>query len=263
MRIRITQGRAFTDADDATRAPIAIVSESVAQRYWPGQDPIGKRVQFTTGSPWATVVGVAADTRYRQLTRDWLTTYFPARQFFFFAPVAVVVRTATDTTAGFQDLGSAVRAEEPAAAVHSIETMAKLLADETRRQRTAVAIAVLFSLIAIVVAALGVYAAFSYEITQRARELAVHAAIGATPAQLLQLTLRQSVLLGAIGAAIGLTAAAGLTGFLNALLFDVAPLDLATFVVAGAMLMAIVILASLAPARRATRVDPITLLRSE
>ena len=95
--------------------------------------------------------------------------------------------------------------------------MAKLLADETRRQRTAVAIAVLFSLIAIVVAALGVYAAFSYEITQRARELAVHAAIGATPAQLLQLTLRQSILLGAIGAAIGLTAAAGLTGFLNAL----------------------------------------------
>ena len=90
MRIRITRGRAFTDADDATRAPIAIVSESVAQRYWPGQDPIGKRVQFTTGSPWATVVGIAADTRYRQLTRDWLTTYFPARQFSFFAPVAVV-----------------------------------------------------------------------------------------------------------------------------------------------------------------------------
>ena len=263
MRIRITRGRAFTDADDSTRAPVAIVSETVAQRYWPGQDPIGKRVQFTTGSPWATVVGVAADTRYRQLTRDWLTTYFPARQFSFFAPVAVVVRTAADTTAGFQDLGSAVRAEEPAAAVHSIETMAKLLAEETRRQRTAVAIAVLFSLIAIVVAALGVYAAFSYEITQRARELAVHAAIGATPAQLLQLTLRQSILLGAIGAAIGLTAAAGLTGFLNALLFDVAPLDLATFVVAGAVLMAIVILASLVPARRATRVDPISLLRSE
>jgi putative ABC transport system permease protein len=263
MRIRITKGRAFTEADDATRAPVAIVSEAVAQRYWPGQDPIGKRVQFTTGSRWATVVGVAADTRYRQLTRDWLTTYFPARQFFFFAPTAVVVRTAGDPIAAFPDLGRAVRAEEPAAAVHSIETMAKLLADETSRQRTAVAIAVLFSLIAIVVAALGVYAAFSYELTQRGRELAVHAAVGATPVQLLQLTLRQSILLGAIGAVIGLTAASGLTGLLNTLLFNVTSLDLMTFVVAGAMLMTIVILASLVPARRAMRVDPISLLRSE
>jgi hypothetical protein len=84
LGIPITQGRAFADADDGNAAPVAIVSESVAQRYWPGQNPVGKRVQFTPQFEWTTVVGVAADTRYRELTRAWLTVYCPAKQFSFF-----------------------------------------------------------------------------------------------------------------------------------------------------------------------------------
>ena len=263
LGIPVTKGRAFTDADDGTTAPVAIVSESVAQRYWPGQNPIGKRVQLTAQFPWTTVVGVAADTRYRELTRDWLTVYFPAKQFFFFAPGALVVRTVADPGAVLAAIRRTIQREEPAAAVHSVETMEKMVADETARQRTAVAIATLFAFIAITVAAIGVYGVVSYDVVHRARELAVRSALGASPGRILGITLRQSLSMAAVGAAIGLTAASMLTRFLRTLLFEVSPLDLTTFVLAGAGLLTIVLLASVVPARRAARVNPALLLRSE
>jgi putative ABC transport system permease protein len=156
-----------------------------------------------------------------------------------------------------------IHAEEPAAAVHSMETMEKLVRDETARPRTAVAIATLFAFIAIIVAAIGVYGVFSYESIHRARELAVHSAIGASPAQILGIALRQSLAVAAIGTAIGLLAAAVLTRFLSTLLFEVSHLDITTFVLAGAGLLTIVVLASVVPAQRAARVDPVLLLRSE
>lgn len=263
LGIPITQGRAFTDADDGDARPVAIVSESVAERYWPGQNPIGKRVQFTSQFPWATVVGVAADTRYRELTRDWLTVYFPAKQFFFFSPDVLVVRSAADPAALLPSLRRAIHAQEPGAAVHSMQTMDKLMSAEIARPRTAVAIATLFALLAIVVAAIGVYAVFSYEMTHRARELAVHAAVGASPAQILGATLRQSLALGAGGTILGLVAAAMVTRLIRLLLFEVTHLDIISYVVAGVGVLLIVMLAALLPARRAARVDPSLLLRSE
>jgi predicted permease len=263
LGIPITRGRAFTDADDGAAAPVAIVSESVAARYWPGQDPIGRRLQFTPQFPWVTVVGVAADTRYRELTREWLTVYFPARQFFFFSPGAVVVRTQGDARALFAEIGRVIRSVEPAAAVHSIETMEQLLAQETARPRTAVAVAMLFALIAVFVAAVGVYGVFSYDVSARARELAVHSAVGATPQRIVGMTLRQSLGVGAIGAAIGLGLAALLTRYLTAVLFEITPLDAWTFVLAGGGVLVMVLLASLLPAGRAARVDPASLLRAD
>jgi MacB-like periplasmic core domain len=97
LGIPIVRGRDFTDADRSDGAPVAIVSESIAQRYWPGQDPLGKRLQFVPTSewPWVTVVGVAADTRYRELTKSWMTVYFPAGQFFYFQATSLVVRGAS------------------------------------------------------------------------------------------------------------------------------------------------------------------------
>jgi putative ABC transport system permease protein len=206
---------------------------------------------------------VAADTRYRELTRDWLTVYFPAKQFFFFSPGALVVRTVAAPVALLAAIRRTIQAEEPAAAVYSVETMEKMLADETARQRTAVAIATLFAFIAIIVAAIGVYGVVSYEIVHRARELAVHSALGASPGRILGITLRQSLSVAAVGAAIGLAAASMLTRFLRTLLFEVSPLDITTFALAGAGLLTIVVLASVVPARRAARVNPALLLRSE
>jgi putative ABC transport system permease protein len=263
MGIPIVAGRAFTDADDAGAQPVAIVSESVAQRYWPGQDPIGRRLQFTEQFPWCTVVGVAADTRYRELTRDWLTVYFPAKQFFFFSPGAVVARTTGDPASVLADLRQTIQRVEPAAAVRSSRTMNEVLAAETARPRTAVTVAMLFAVIAILVAAVGVYGVFSYDLTHRARELAVRSAVGARPRQMIGMTLRQSLMIGGAGAVLGLGVSSMVTRYLMALLFEVRPLDGGTFAAAGVGLLAIVLLASLLPALRASRVNPASLLRAD
>jgi ABC-type lipoprotein release transport system permease subunit len=263
MGIPITDGRAFTDADDRDAPPVAIVSESVVRRYWRGQNPIGKRLQFTSESPWATVVGVAADTRYRELTRDWLTVYFPARQFFFFSPDNVVVRTAVPPATLADELRRTIRRVEPSVAVQSIVAMDQLMADELARPQAAMAIGILFALLAVVVAGIGVYAVHSFEITHRRRELAVHAALGASPVQIVTATLRRAIGLGAVGTVAGLAAASWLMQFLAAILFEVATLDAVSFAVAATGILAVVTLASIVPARRAGRTDPAVLLRSE
>jgi putative ABC transport system permease protein len=263
LGIRMREGRAFTESDDHDAPAVAIVSESVARRYWPGQNPIGKRLQFLEQSPWTTVVGVAADTRYRELTRDWLTVYFPARQFSFFWPGAVVVRTTGDAGARLNDIRRALQTAAPGLTVHEAATMEQLVAKEVVRPRTAVAVAIIFTAMAILVAAIGVYAVFAYDLTHRGRELAVRAALGASPRRIVIDVLRTSLALGAIGAVAGLVAASLLTRSLQAILFEVTPLDAASFAAAGIGLLAVVVAASTLPARRAARINPVSLLRTE
>jgi predicted lysophospholipase L1 biosynthesis ABC-type transport system permease subunit len=257
------EGRAFTESDDHDAPPVAIVSESVARRYWPGQNPIGKRLQFLEQSPWTTVVGVVADTRYRELTRNWLTVYFPAKQFAFFWPGAVVVRTTGDAGARLNDIRRAIQTAAPGLTVHQVATMDRLLANEMVRPRTAVAVAIVFTVMAIVVAAIGVYAVFAYDVVQRGRELAVRSALGAGPRRIALDVLRTGLELGGIGAAAGLAAAALLMRFLQTILFEVTPLDATSFIAAGLGLLAVVVAASTFPARRAARIDPVRLLRTE
>lgn len=261
LGIRISEGRAFTESDDSDAAPVAIVSESVARRYWPGQNPVGKRLQLTAQFPWTTVVGVAADTRYRELTRDWLTVYFPAKQFFFFSPGAVVVRTTGDASARLNDIRRALQTAEPGMAVHATSTMEQLVANEVARPRTAVVVAMIFTAMAIVVAAIGVYVVFAYDLMQRRRELALRSALGASPRQIFRVVLRTSLALGATGAAAGLATASLLMRFLQTILFEVTPLDATSFAAAGVGLLAVVVAAAALPARRAARVNPVALLQ--
>jgi ABC-type antimicrobial peptide transport system permease subunit len=147
--------------------------------------------------------------------------------------------------------------------VRSIASMEELMADEIARPRAAVAIGSLFALVAVVLAGIGVYAVLSFEIGRRHRELAVHAAVGASPGQILGATLRQGLALGSLGTLIGLVTASWLTQFLAAALFEVTPLDAVSFALAAAGLLAMVTLATLGPARHAARVDPAVLLRAE
>jgi predicted permease len=266
--IPIVRGRAFSDTDRRGGAPVAIVSESVAERYWPGQDPIHKRLQFvqsasTSEWPWVTVVGVAADTRYRELTKSWMTVYFPADQFFFFQATSLVVRASSTPEALAPALREALRAVEPGATVSSIAPMDTLLDRELARPLTAMTVSGVFALIAILLAAVGVYGVMSYEVRQRRREIAVRSAIGATSAAIFQAVLRRSLIVGLAGAAIGLVLAGSVTRTLSSLFYGIQPLDPAVFLTGAGVLLVVVLAAAYFPARRAAGVDPIEALRAE
>jgi putative ABC transport system permease protein len=265
LGIPIVRGRGFTAADRRDGAPVAIVSEAVARRYWPGQDPIGKRLQFvpTPEWPWVTVVGVVPDTRYRELTRSWMTVYLAADQFFYFQAATVVVRTASASGRLVPAIREVIGSLEPGATIESAETMDALLARELSRPLTAVAVTSLFALVSIVLAAVGVYGVMSYEVRQRRRELAVRSAIGATPADIFWSVVRRTFLVGATGAVAGLITAGAATQSLRSLLFEVQPIDPVAFLAGAVVLMAAVLLAACFPARRAASTDPAAGLRPE
>jgi putative ABC transport system permease protein len=265
LGIPIVRGRHFTDADRRDGAPVAIVSESVAHHYWPGQDPIRKRLQLvpTPEWPWVTVVGVAADTRYRELTKSWMTVYFPADQFFYFQPASLVVRTASAPDALVPAILRNVRTLEPGATIECVAPMDTLLARELSRPRTALTVTGVFALMAIVLAGVGVFGVLSYEVRQRRGELAVRSALGATPADIFRSVVRRSLIVGAAGAAAGLGVASSVTHTFRALLFEVQPVDAMVFLTGAGVLLGVVLIAAYFPARRAAGIDPAAVLRTE
>jgi putative ABC transport system permease protein len=265
LGVPIVSGRTFTDGDRRDGAPVAIVSESVARRFWPGQDGLGKRLKFVDGSdwPWVTIVGIARDTRYRELTKSWMTVYFPADQFFYFRPASLVVRGSAPPSALAASIQQQLRTIEPSATVDTATPMPTLLDRELARPFTALTVIGVFALMAIALAAVGVYGVTSNDVRQRRRELAVRSAIGASPRDILTAVLQRGAIVGAIGAAAGLAIATLATQWLRALLFEVQPLDPAVFgLVAGALLL-IVIAATYLPARVAAATDPSAVLRAE
>jgi hypothetical protein len=261
LGIQIVRGRGISETDIADSAPVAVVSEAVAEQYWPGQDPIGKQLKFIADFPWTTVVGVARDMRYRELTKSWLTVYFPARQFFFFAPDSVVVRAESSPTALLPAIRQTIRSVAPAVAVDEVTTMDVLTAKELSGPRTAVAVSTLFALFAIVLAAVGVSAVVAYDVRQRRRELAVRAALGASGRRLVKEVAGRSLAIGTIGLLTGAAMAAAGSRTLGALLYELDPMDPATFAGGTMALLVIVIAASYIPARRAAMTDPATVLR--
>jgi predicted permease len=265
LGIPIVRGRDFTGVDRRDGEPVAIVSESVARHYWPGQDALGKRLQFVPEPEWplVRVVGVAADTRYRELTKSWMTVYFPADQFFYFQPASLVVRATSAPGALVPLILQRVRALEPGAAIDSVASMDALLARELSRPLSALTVASIFALMAIVLAAVGVYGVMSYEVRQRRRELALRSAIGATPADIFRSVVGRSLRVAAVGAAAGLVMATSVMHTVRALLFEVQPLDPAVFLTGAGMLLGVVLLAACFPARRAAATDPAAALRTE
>jgi predicted permease len=265
LGIPIVRGRGFTADDRPDTAPVAIVSESVARRYWPNLDPIGRRMRFVDEPdwPWVRVVGVARDTRYRELRKTWMTVYFPADQFFFFQPGSVLVRTQLTPGALRAALASRVGQAMPGAMVDTVEPLGRLLALELARPRAAVAVAATFALVAIGLALVGIYGVLSYDVRQRRRELAIRAALGASPPRLVRHVASRGAYAASVGAAIGVSAAALVTQGLSSVLFEVSPLDNAVYVLVLLAVPVLVVSAAWLPARAAARTDAATTLRAE
>jgi predicted permease len=262
--VALVRGRAFARADRQGSPNVVIVSEDVAARTWPGGDAIGKRLKLggtNSREPWRQVVGVAGRTRYRELREPRATLYLPAAQFMF-TPDFIVLRTSLPTDAVAALVRDRVQAVDPAVEVMRIARFGELLAGPLARPRFNAFLIGVFGVAAWALAAIGLYAVMGASVRQRYTEIGIRVALGATASDVRHLVVGEGLRLAGLGAAIGLAGAAIASRVLRALLFEVHWLDPASMVTAASLLVGAAALASYLPARRATKVDPVTMLRA-
>jgi putative ABC transport system permease protein len=261
MQIPLLRGRTFTERD-ATGAPkVAVINESMARKLWPGQDPIGKRVQIL--GDWQEVIGVVADVRADRLTLPaGLQAYLCALQY---TPsdMAIVIRAAGDPFAAVTAAKNAVYALDPQQPVSHVTLLNELIADSLTGVRAPTVLLGVFGSLAMLLASIGVYGVTAYSVSRRYREFGIRLALGARPADIIRLVVRSDLRVAGIGLAIGILASVPLGGFLRNLLFGVADADPAASLAAAGFLAAVAALATYLPARRAARVDPLVALRYE
>jgi predicted permease len=266
MRIPLRSGRYF-GANDAASAPrAAIVSQSMARRTWPDVDPIGKRVKLEEDEPWSTVVGVVGDIRQTDLeTEEGPALYFPHAQKTqaWLNWMSLVVRTRP----GADNLANAVRAQvwgvDKNQPISEIATLDQYLADSAALPRLRTWLLGSFSMVALLLAVVGIYGIVQYSVSRRVHEIGVRLALGATPGSVVGLILRGGLKLILLGVAIGLAGAAAVTRFLANVLFNIRPDDAATFAGVSLLLILVTLIACYIPARRALRIDPASALRQE
>jgi putative ABC transport system permease protein len=262
--VPLARGRAFTPSDREGAMEVAIVSEDVAARTWPGQDPIGKRVKMGTpesGDPWRMVVGVAAPTRYRELEKPRATIYLPAAQFIDPAESIVLRTTASiDLTAALSR--DVVKSVDPDVQVMRVAAFRQLLDGPLARPRFNAFLLGIFGAVALLLTAIGLYAVMAAYVRQRDREIALRVVLGATAAAVRRLVLSEALGLAGVGAVVGLAGAAAATRLVRGMLFEIDPLDPPVLLGAAGLLIAASLVASYLPLRRATRVDAVAMLRN-
>ena len=262
METRLLQGRDFTAQDVAQSPPVAIVNEAFARRFWPGENPIGKRFNFTTGN-WIEIVGVAQDGKYSSVDeKPESFVYLPLAQNYE-GQVTLIARGAGDPNLLTAAIRNAVREVDGNLPLYNARTMVEHMELPLQPARIAATALGGFGALALLLAAVGVFGVMSSAVTQRTREIGVRMALGAGSMEILKLIVGQGALLVGIGVVIGLGAAVLGTRLLANYLFGLSALDPLTFVGVTALLTATAFLACYLPARRATKVDPMVVLRQE
>jgi predicted permease len=266
LRIPILSGRAFTDADDESSQRVAIVNETLARRFWPGQNPIGKRFSLVSNAgPFVEIVGVARDGKYRNVTEDPQPYfYLPLAQNFLFERV-LQVRSVLAPEALMRLVQQEILALDASSVIVGIQPMKQSLNGALGyfMFRLGASLAACMGLLGLLLAVVGVYGVVSYAATQRTQELGIRMALGASPRQILSLLLNQGARLVAAGLLSGLAGAWALTRAMAHMLVGVSPSDPLTYLSVAALLSFITLLACWIPARRAMRVDPMVALRYE
>jgi putative ABC transport system permease protein len=266
MGIRLVKGRDF-DTRDATGAPGAVIlNEETANKYWPNEDPIGRRIKLgraDNDNPWMTVVGVVASVRHFGLDQDVRREMFRPYSQGAWPTMTVVAKTATDPATYTSAVRSALQGIDPDLPVARVSTMESIERNSTGSRRFPMMLLGAFGLVAFVLAVVGVYGVVSYVVTQRTREIGIRVALGARRAQVLRLVVMGAMRPVIAGLAIGSIGAVFAARLLGTLLYNVKPGDPAVLAGIAAMLAVAAIAASLVPGARATRVDPITVLRTE
>ncbi len=265
MGITLHSGREFSERDDLERPGVVIVSHKMAQQYWPDENPIGRRMKkniYDSDNPWLTVVGVVEDILDEGLHAETEPTWYLPYAQDGTRYVTVVLRTAVAP----ETLISACRREiwklDPAMPIYQIERMDQVLSGSLAERRFTMGLFASLALLGLTLAALGLYGVLSYNVKQRRHEIGVRIALGARTADVRAMILKRGMVLTAVGLVLGVAGAVALTRFLSSLLYQVRPMDPVTFVVIPAFLAVVALVASYLPARKATRVDPIEILKT-
>jgi predicted permease len=266
LRIPLLTGRAFTDSDNETGDRVALVDESLARRYWPNDNPIGHRIKpgpIQFQAPWVTIVGVVGDIKSDSLDASGAPhVYFPLYQNPPYYAV-VYLRTAGDPG----NLGEAVRREvlavDPNIPTYGVRSMDEVIRKSVAQRRFALEILAFFAVVALLLAAIGIYGVMAYTFSQRTHEIGIRMALGAQQKDILRMALGEGMTLVALGLVCGFIGALILTRLLRTLLYNVTPGDPLTFLAIATILAGVALLACLLPARRATQVDPLEALREE
>ncbi|MGD9904338.1 MAG: ABC transporter permease [Vicinamibacterales bacterium] len=275
MRIPLLGGRTLAPTDSGESTPVAVVSRSFADRYWPGENPIGR--QFTMGTSAndrgaigdRTIVGVVGDVRVRGLERESEPqVYLPSSQvpddaIVFYAPKDLVVRTAGDAASVLAAVRRAVTRADPEQPISDARLLTDVVARETASRTAQVQALGSFALVAVVLASLGIHGLLAFVVASRTQEIGVRMAFGARPAAVMALVLGRTALLAGIGVAVGLAVAFAVSRSVQALLAGVDPADAPTFAAAAALAFVVALVASVVPARHAMRIDPLAAIRAE
>ena len=266
MGIPLVAGRLFAEHDTRTSDRVVVVDDFMAKQFWPGTDAVGKRIRLggvDSTSAWMTVVGVVGRIKQDALdTESRIAVYFPHTQF----PTRsmnVVLKTSADPMTLAGPATVEIRRMDPDLPVYNVRSMSERLDVSLARRRFAMLLLSLFAALALGLAAIGVYGVIAYLVTHGTREIGIRMALGATPRTILSLILRHGLTLAALGIVLGTAAALALARFMRGLLFEIQTFDPATFFGVIAVLTAVAVVATIIPARRAARIDPIQSLRSE
>ena len=268
--VPLISGRMFTENDREKAPDVVIINQSMAKQYFPDRSPLGKRMQIGSPPdpqiPWMEIVGVVGDVRPGLGTEPQAEMFIPYRQVDALLPVfqlSIILRTSLDPKSETSALRGALNDINKNQPLVNVRTMEDSMATSVAQPRFRTWLLGLFAFLALVLSTIGIYGVMSYSVTQRVHEMGIRIALGAQPRQVFQLVTGQGLRLALLGVAIGAVASFALTRVLHSFLFSISALDPVTYISVAAVLVAVGLLASYLPARRATKVDPLTALRYE
>jgi putative ABC transport system permease protein len=266
LRIPLIRGRYLDERDTEASPPVAVIDETLAQTYWPNEDPIGKGLKvggMESKATWMTVVGVVGHVRYRTLTApSRVEVYWPEAQ----NPdpgMGLAIRASGDLMRLAPTIQKVVQEIDPDQPIFRVATMRDLMADSLAGRRLAMILLAVFAGLAVLLAAIGTYGVLAYSVAQRTHEIGIRMTLGAERAGVLRMVTSEGLTLAALGVVMGIAGAFGLTRLIASMLFAVRPGDPVTFVSVSLLLVAVALVASYIPARRAAKVDPMVSLRYE
>ena len=263
MQAPLLRGRSFTEGDEEGKQPVAIIDETTARRYWAGHDPLGQRLRFGQDptQPWMTVVGIIKDIKSDGLDIAGIPHIYVSIYQSTYSGLSVVLRTSLPATALEPQIRHEIQSIDSGLPVFNVSSMDEVLDASLAPRRFSADLVSGFAALALLLASIGIYGLLAYMVGQRSREIGLRMALGARRDDVLKLFLRKGAVLASVGIVAGVVLSASTASMMASVLYDVRPHDPAVFLIVPLLLLAVALLASYFPARRATRINPITALR--